>query len=40
MQTAEEMKLKETSGIYVEDVISGGAAQKGGLKKGDVIQGI
>lgn len=37
---AEEMKLKETSGIYVEDVISGGAAQKGGLKKGDVIQGM
>ena len=24
----------------MEDVISGGAAQKGGLKKGDVIQGM
>jgi len=34
---AEELKLKEKSGIYIADVIPGGAAAKAGLKAGDVI---
>ena len=37
---AEGLGVKETSGIYVEEVVSGGAAQKAGIKKGDIIQGI
>lgn len=37
---AEELGVKETSGIYVGEVMSGSAAQKAGMKKGDIIQGI
>lgn len=37
---AEELGVHENSGIYVGEVISGGAAQKAGMKQGDVIQGI
>lgn len=35
---AQELGLKETSGIYVGEVIKGGAASKAGLTAGDVIQ--
>ena len=34
---AKEYKLKEQSGIYVAEVIPGGAAEKAGAKVGDVI---
>ncbi|UTA68401.1 MULTISPECIES: Do family serine endopeptidase [Emticicia] len=34
---AEEVGSKETSGIYVADVIENGAAKAAGIKKGDVI---
>ena len=34
---AKEYKLKEQSGIYVAEVIPGGAAEKAGVKVGDVI---
>lgn len=37
---ADELGIKENSGIYVGEVLSGGAAQKAGMKKGDIIQGI
>lgn len=36
-ELAKKIGLKETSGIYVAEVISGGAASKAGLKSGDVI---
>lgn len=39
-ENAKEMGLKESSGIYVGEVISGGSAAKAGLKTGDVIQKI
>lgn len=35
---AQELGLKEQSGIYVAEVMSGGAAQKAGMKQGDVIK--
>lgn len=34
---AEEVGSKETSGIYVADVVENGAAKAAGIKKGDVI---
>lgn len=37
---AEELGIRENSGIYVGEVVSGGAAQKAGMKEGDIIQGI
>lgn len=37
---AEEMKVKAQYGIYVGEVLKGGAAEKAGLKVGDVIQKI
>lgn len=37
---AEELGTKEISGIYVHEVLEGGAAQKAGMKKGDVIRGV
>lgn len=37
---AEELGVKETYGIYVGEVMAGSAAQKAGMKKGDIIQGI
>lgn len=37
---AEELGSKESTGIYIHEILSGGAAQKAGLKKGDVIQGV
>ena len=36
-ELAKKIGLKETSGIHVAEVISGGAASKAGLKSGDVI---
>ena len=36
-ESAKQMKLKESSGIYVGSVISGGAAAKAGVREGDVI---
>ncbi len=37
---AEKMGLKESSGIYVGEIIKGGAADKAGMKEKDVIQKI
>ena len=34
---AKEMKLLAPKGVYVEEVMKGGAADKAGIKKGDVI---
>ena len=34
---ASEMKLSSVSGVYVYEVLKGGAADKAGLRKGDVI---
>ncbi len=39
-EAAQKMKLKETSGIYVGEAIKGGAADKAGIKEGDVIRKI
>ncbi len=33
----EELGIKETGGIYVEEVAEGGAAEAAGIKKGDII---
>lgn len=35
---AEELGMSEVGGIYVEEVLNGGAAEKAGLKKGDIIK--
>lgn len=37
---SKELSTDETVGIYVNDVIKGGAAEKAGMKKGDVIKQI
>lgn len=37
---AKELNIQETSGIYVGEVIKGGAAEKAGMKEGDVIRKI
>lgn len=37
---AQEMDIKDQSGIYIGEVITGGAAEKAGVKKGDVIKSI
>ncbi|MFA5712953.1 MAG: Do family serine endopeptidase [Bacteroidales bacterium] len=37
---ARETKLKEAKGVYIEEVISGSAAEKGGVKRGDVLLAI
>ena len=37
---AKEMKLSSLSGVYINEVAKGGAADKAGLKKGDVIVAI
>ena len=37
---ADEMKLSSTNGVYIHEVSAGGAADKAGLKKGDVIVAI
>ena len=34
---ANKLDIKQTQGVYVADLEKGGAAEKGGLKKGDVI---
>lgn len=39
-EAAQKMKLKETSGIYVSEAMKGGAADKAGIKEGDVIRKI
>lgn len=39
-ENAKQMGIKEISGIYVGEVIRGGAAAKAGLKEGDVIRKI
>jgi Do/DeqQ family serine protease len=37
---ADEMKLSDVSGVYINEVLKGSAADKGGLKKDDVIVAI
>lgn len=37
---ADDMKLSSTNGVYIHEVTKGGAADKAGLKKGDVITAI
>jgi Do/DeqQ family serine protease len=37
---AEELGIEESFGIYVGEVMKGGAAEKAGLQSGDVIQGV
>lgn len=37
-EAAAQLKIKENSGIYVAEVAAGGPAEKGGMKKGDVIK--
>ena len=37
---ADEMKLSSTNGVYIHEVSAGGAADKAGLKKGDIIVAI
>jgi len=39
-QVAKEMKLSAKKGVYIGEVVSGSAADKAGLKKGDVVLGI
>jgi Do/DeqQ family serine protease len=39
-EIARELKLTDMSGIYVHEVIPGGAARKAGLEKGDIIKAI
>ena len=34
---AQQLRLQETAGIYVAEVIRGGAAAKAGVKNGDVL---
>ena len=36
-QLADEKKLKEIKGVYVNDIVPGGAAEEAGITKGDVI---
>jgi S1-C subfamily serine protease len=36
-EMAKKLDIKQTQGVYVADLEKGGAAEKGGLKKGDVI---
>ena len=36
-EIAEQMKLSSPSGVYINEVTAGGAAEAAGLKKGDVI---
>lgn len=35
---AEELKIKDISGLYVRDVLPGGAAAAAGIKEGDIIK--
>lgn len=35
---AEELKIKDNSGLYVRDVLPGGAAAAAGIKEGDIIK--
>ena len=37
---ADEMKLSDVSGVYINEVVKGSAAEKAGLKKNDVIVAI
>lgn len=37
-EAADQLGIKENSGIYVAEVAEGGPAEKGGMKKGDVIK--
>lgn len=36
-QIAKELKLSSTKGVYIDEVSKGGAADKAGMKKGDII---
>ena len=36
-QFAKDNKLSSLSGVYVEDVVNGGSAEKAGIKSGDII---
>ncbi|HOG53075.1 MAG TPA: trypsin-like peptidase domain-containing protein, partial [Bacillota bacterium] len=37
-EAADQLGIKESSGIYVAEVAAGGPAEKAGMKKGDVIK--
>ncbi|MBP9997611.1 MAG: trypsin-like peptidase domain-containing protein [Bacteroidales bacterium] len=37
---AQELKLSDVSGVYIEEVVKGGPADKAGLKKGDILVAI
>ena len=39
-QFAKEKGLSSLSGVYVDDVVPGGAAEKAGIMKGDIITGL
>jgi len=39
-QFAKENSLSSLSGVYIEDVVAGGSAEKAGIQKGDIITGI
>lgn len=39
-QTAKEMKLKSLDGVYIHEVVDGGAAAKAGVKAGDILLAI
>jgi len=39
-KTAKEMKLSSPEGVYINEVAKGGAADKAGVKQGDVLIGI
>ncbi len=36
-ELAEQEDIKEIKGVYVTDIVSGGAAEEAGMKKGDII---
>lgn len=36
-EIAKELKVTETNGLYVQDVVAGGGAEKAGIKKGDIV---
>ncbi|MCQ2173627.1 MAG: trypsin-like peptidase domain-containing protein [Bacteroidales bacterium] len=39
-EIAKEMKLSSLNGVYIAEVVEGGAAQQAGIRKGDILQEI
>lgn len=37
---ADELKLSSTNGVYIAEVVKGGAADKAGVKKGDILTAV